>query len=113
VKSTARVVAACILVALGARAPRAADEVATPTEPLTEKVTVHLVQIPFLATDRNGNPITDLKPEEIVVRTARSPQDPTSSRPRRARSGTPPDARACSRRAGAGRSRARPVPGAW
>lgn len=39
----------------------------TPSD-LTERVRVQLVQLPIQATDRHGNPIVDLKPEEVLVK---------------------------------------------
>jgi VWFA-related protein len=42
---------------------------ASPAETgVVEKVDVHLVQIPIIAQDRNGRPISDLTPEEVVVK---------------------------------------------
>lgn len=56
--------------ALGALAASPASGQDAPAVPadLEEKVTVRLAEVQLLVTDRDGNPITDLKPSEVEVR---------------------------------------------
>jgi VWFA-related protein len=55
------------------QAPPAAEEEPPRPSGLTERVQVRLVEIPVIARDRHGRPITDLTLEEIQVRDRRRP----------------------------------------
>lgn len=49
--------------------PKASPPAAPPADSeLEEKVTVRLAEVQILVTDRDGNPLTDLKPGEVEVR---------------------------------------------
>ena len=65
----AAVLLACLF---GTAGPRAQEPAPAGDEPrpssLTEEVTVRLIQVPILAKNRNGEPITDLTAEEIRVK---------------------------------------------
>lgn len=60
----ARMLAALLLFA---PPPLAADENAPVVSQFEERVTVQLVQINFIAVDRAGRPVLDLKPEEVEI----------------------------------------------
>jgi VWFA-related protein len=68
--TTLRVGIAVMILAIGAGARiRGAEAPAPAPKPaLKEEVKVILVQIPILAKDKKGNPVRDLKPEEIEVK---------------------------------------------
>ena len=62
------IVGMVLTIGAGARV-RGAEQAAPPRKPaLKEEVKVILVQLPILARDKKGNPIRDLKPEEIEVK---------------------------------------------
>ena len=46
-----------------------------------EEINVHLVQIPILAWDRQGNPVTDLRADEIVVKDRGQRREPAFLEP--------------------------------
>ncbi len=60
-------VASSILVILLTSAVDAAQEEPAAVSTLEERVEVRLVQIAILALDEAGNPVTDLRPEEVTV----------------------------------------------
>jgi VWFA-related protein len=64
-RRSAAAVLALLLPLPGGSGPGAAEE--PPKSGLREEVSVRLVQMPILATDRQGRPILDLKEDEIVV----------------------------------------------
>lgn len=65
--------AALLLMALSAAPTTAREQPTTPPPPpprpsgLEERVDVRVAEFKLLATDRQGKPVTDLKPEELVV----------------------------------------------
>jgi VWFA-related protein len=68
-----------LLLSLPGRTQEAPDGTTDSSTPLptdlVERVEVRLRQINFLALDRRGNPVADLKPEEIEVRQSGEPQE--------------------------------------
>jgi len=49
-----------------------------PSEEETVRITTNLVQVDAVVTDKNGNPVTDLKPEELEIREDDKPQKITN-----------------------------------
>jgi len=54
--------------ALGAQALQSSEQPAPLPTPMEERVEVQLLQIPFVATDRQGRPVTDLTKDELRVK---------------------------------------------
>lgn len=51
---------------------------ARPSEEETVRITTNLVQVDAVVTDKNGNPVTDLRPEELEIREDDKPQKITN-----------------------------------
>lgn len=70
--------AALILLALPAAGPAAGDEPQQKPPPLessvAEHVEVQLVELKVTVSDRRGNPVSDIRPDEITVRESGKPQ---------------------------------------
>lgn len=60
------------------KSPQAEQPPARQSEDETVKITTNLVQVDAVITDKDGNPVTDLKPEELEIREDDKPQKITN-----------------------------------